>query len=190
MIDAQYKLIVDGARVAGAKFSTNHDWMLFKAAIDAAWALDAASAGPRQISAAGLALIKRFEGLRLKAYRCPADVPTIGYGSTGAHVKMGMTITEAHAEQLLIKDLSRFEQGVAQLLKTATQGQFDACVSLSFNVGLAAFKGSTLLKKHNAGDYAGAADQFRRWNKAGGRVLAGLTKRREAERQLYIGARA
>ncbi len=186
MRDEQYKIIVDGARAAGAKFPTNHDWMLFKAAIDRAWAWQE-TPSHRQISAAGLALIKASEGLRLKAYRCPADVVTIGFGSTGPHVKMGMTITEAEAEALLIEDLSRFEKGVSALAPVTTQGQFDALTSFAFNVGLGAFGKSTLLKKHLAGDCAGAAKQFARWNRGGGRVLAGLTKRREAERKLYTG---
>ncbi len=100
-----------------------------------------------------------------------------------------MMITEAQAEDLLIEDLARFEAGVSSLIKDSPtlQGQFDGLVSLAFNVGLGALGKSTLLKKHLAGDYAGAAKQFARWNRAGGRVLAGLTKRREAERQLYTG---
>ncbi len=142
----------------------------------------------RRIGPQGLALIKRFEGLRLTAYKCPADVPTIGYGSTGPHVRMGMTITEAEAEALLLEDLDRFERGVAKMTPTATPGQFSALVSFAFNLGLGALQGSTLMRKHLAGDFAGAAAEFPRWNKAGGRVLAGLTTRRAAEAALYRGA--
>ncbi len=155
------------------------------AAIDRAFAQEPPQR--RRISPAGLALVKASEGLRLKAYRCPADVPTIGYGSTGAHVKMGMTITEAEAERLLLEDLSRFEKGVAEVGGKMTDGEFSALVSFAFNLGLGALSNSTLLKKHKAGDRKGAALEFKRWNKAGGRVLAGLTKRREAERKLYVG---
>lgn len=140
---------------------------------------------PRRIGPKALALIKRFEGLELKAYRCPANVVTIGYGSTGPHVRMGMTITEAEAEALLRKDLERFEKGVVDLAGKMTPGQFSALVSFAFNVGLSALKGSTLLRMHLAGDYDGAERQFMRWNRAGNRVLAGLTKRRAAEAELY-----
>ncbi len=141
----------------------------------------------RRIGPQGLALIKRFEGLRLNAYKCPADVPTIGYGSTGPHVKMGMCITEAEAERLLLEDLDRFERGVVKAGGTMTPGQFSALVSFAFNLGLGALQGSTLLKKHLAGDYDGAAKEFARWNKAGGRVLPGLVTRRAAEANLYRG---
>lgn len=140
---------------------------------------------PRSIAAAGLALIKSFEGCELTAYLCPANVWTIGYGSTGAHVKRGMTITSAQAEDLLKKDLARFESAVKAAAPTATQGQFDAMVSLAFNIGIAAFQKSTLLRKHKARDHVGARAEFARWNKAGGRVLPGLTRRRAAEAALY-----
>jgi lysozyme len=139
----------------------------------------------RRINAAGLELIKRFEGLRLKAYRCPADVWTIGYGSTGAHVTPGLVITEARAEELLQEDLQRFEVAVAKAAGSATDNQFAAMVSLAFNVGEAAFAKSTLCRKHNAADHFGAANEFKRWNKAAGRVMAGLSRRRAAEAQLY-----
>lgn len=139
----------------------------------------------RHIGPKGLALIKRSEGLRLKAYKCPADVPTIGYGSTGPHVRMGMTITEAEAEALLRKDLERFEQGVVAMGGQMTPGQFSALVSFAFNLGLNALRKSTLLKKHLAGDYEGAAQEFAKWNRAGGRVLPGLVTRRADEAALY-----
>ena len=98
-----------------------------------------------------------------------------------------MTITPAESTRLLRADLAKFEAGVNALAPVTTQGQFDALVSFAFNVGLANFKGSTLLKKHNAGDYAGAAAQFPLWNKAAGKVLPGLVKRRAAEAQIYRG---
>src|SRR6476661_9330104 len=118
-----------------------------------------------KISDKGLALIKASEGLRLTAYRCPAGVLTLGYGSTGPHVKQGMVITEAEAEDLLRKDVARFEDGVSHIVGTCTQGQFDALVSFAFNLGIGALMSSTLLKRHKAKDYKGAAEQFLRWNR-------------------------
>lgn len=140
-----------------------------------------------KISQKGLNLIKEFEGLELKAYKDSVGVVTIGYGSTGPHVSMGMTITEAQAEALLKSDVARFEQGVHDLIKVPlTQSQFDALVSFSFNLGLGNLKSSTLLRKLNSLDYSGAANEFTRWNKAGGAVLKGLTRRREAEKALFL----
>lgn len=139
-----------------------------------------------QISSRGLGLIKQFEGLKLTAYRCPAGVPTVGYGHTGPDVKMGMTITEPQADALLRQDVAKFERGVEKLAPKTTQGQFDALVSFAFNLGLKALEGSTLLRLHKAGDYQAAAPQFLRWNRAGGRILPGLTRRRAQERGLYL----
>ena len=144
------------------------------------------------VSKAGLALIKSFEGLLLKAYPDPATggAPwTIGYGHTGPEVRKGLVWTQAQANNALADDVSRFADGVKALLDVAptTQGQFDAMVSLAYNVGIGNFSGSTLRKKHVAGDYAGAAAEFAKWNKAGGRVMAGLTRRRAAEAAMYRG---
>lgn len=139
-----------------------------------------------KISPDGLALIKHYEGCRLEAYRCAAGVLTIGYGSTGPHVKQGMKITQAEADQLLSKDIVRFERAVKSLANKTSQAQFDALVSFAFNVGEGALRSSTLLKLHNQGLYIDAANQFPRWNKAGGRALLGLTRRREAEKKLYL----
>lgn len=140
-----------------------------------------------KIGTKGLALIKRFEGLRLKAYLCPAKVWTIGYGSTGAHVKPGMEITESQAEQLLRDDLSRFEKAVSNAAPGASQDQFDAMVSLAFNIGIAGFQKSSVLRLHKAGRHTGAAESFALWNKGGGKVLAGLVRRRADEAHLYGG---
>lgn len=145
---------------------------------------------------AGVALIKQFEGLRLNAYADPAHgwaVPTIGYGHTSAAgaplVKKGMTITAEEAEAILRRDLGQYEAAVLDAVKVPiTTNQFAALVSFTFNVGPGNLLPSTLLKKLNAGDYAGAADQFGRWNKADGKTLAGLTKRRAAERALFLTA--
>jgi lysozyme len=147
----------------------------------------------RRINDKGLALIKKYEGCELAAYRCPAGILTIGYGSTGSHVKAGMVITEPEAEALLKRDVARFETGVDAILGSAptTSNQFSALVSFAFNLGLHALMKSTLMKRHKSADFAKAADQFRLWNKARVRgqlvPLAGLTARREAERSLYLG---
>lgn len=140
-------------------------------------------------SAKGLALIKSFEGCRLAAYPDPAtggDPWTIGYGTTDG-VRPGMTITQQEAENLLRKDLDKFEKGVAELVKVdITQSMFDALVSFSYNVGLANLKSSTLLRMVNARDFQGAAQQFVRWNRAAGKVMNGLTRRRLAESDLFL----
>ncbi|EIZ77761.1 glycoside hydrolase family protein [Novosphingobium sp. Rr 2-17] len=139
----------------------------------------------RQIGAAGAALIKTFESCKLTAYRCPAGVWTIGYGSTGPHVKPGMTISQDKAESLFKEDVARFEARVTKEAPGATQNQFDAMVSFAFNVGEDAFRTSTLLRKHKAGDVAGARAEFARWNKADGKIQKGLIRRRAAEAALY-----
>jgi lysozyme len=142
-----------------------------------------------KINERGKALIREFEGLRLEAYRDAVGILTIGYGSTGPHVKTGMVISKEEAEALLDKDLRRFEVGVEAMLCGAatTEDQFAAMVSLSFNVGLGNFATSTLLKRHKAGNYIGAANAFLSWVFAGGKKLKGLIRRREAERSLYLG---
>lgn len=139
----------------------------------------------RAINRDGLELIKSFEGCKLKAYICPAGVLTIGFGSTGSHVKPGMVITMQQAEELLRSDLRRFEDYVAAKCAPATDNQFSALVSFAFNVGEGALDKSTLRRMHLEGNYEAAAGQFARWNKAGGKVLSGLTRRRAAEAALY-----
>ena len=139
------------------------------------------------ISEKGLDLIKKYEGLKLTAYLCPANVWTIGYGSTGKHVKQGMTITEEEADQLLKDDVSRFEDCINDGIDVElTQEEFDALVCFAFNVGCGAFMGSTLRKLINEGKKTAAAQQFLRWDKAGGKVLAGLARRRADERALFL----
>lgn len=140
----------------------------------------------RRINQEGLTLIKRFEGLKTKAYICPAGVLTIGYGSTGPHVKPGMVISEAEAERLLIKDLARFEAAVERLVKVPlTDGQFAALVSFAFNVGEGAWAKSTLLKKLNAGKYDAVPSELNKWVNGGGKRLQGLVNRRAAEGGLW-----
>jgi len=143
-------------------------------------------------SRAALETIKRFEGCRLTAYPDPGtggDPWTIGWGATGPGIRKGVVWTQDQADERLRSDVAAFAERVAALLKTAptTQGQFDALVSLAYNIGAGALKESTLLRMHMDGDYQGAAGQFIRWNKAGGKVLDGLTKRRIAESRLYQG---
>ncbi|HEC5316036.1 TPA: lysozyme [Citrobacter freundii] len=147
-----------------------------------------------QTSHEGIALIKGFEGCRLTAYPDPGTggAPwTIGYGWThpidGKPVKPGMTIDQETADRLLKTGQVSYENDVLKLVRVKlTKGQFDALVSFAYNVGSRALSTSTLLKKLNAGDIKGAADEFLRWNKAGGKVLNGLTRRREAERALFL----
>jgi lysozyme len=142
-----------------------------------------------KISIQGIALIKQFEGCKLKAYQDSVGIWTIGYGHTGADVKAGLVISQEKADALLQQDTERFVSGTNKLLgKVIPQAQFDALVSFAYNVGLMALGKSTLLRKLRAGDILGAANEFPRWNKAGGRVLAGLTRRRAAERQLFLQA--
>ena len=138
-----------------------------------------------KINEAGLNLIKDFEGCRLKAYLCPAGVWTIGYGHTQG-VKPDMVINQLQAERFLRQDLKRFEDAVTSLVKVPiTPNQFSALVSFTYNVGTGALYDSTLLRKLNKKDYKGAANEFLRWNKAGGKVLPGLTRRRLAEKDLF-----
>lgn len=146
-----------------------------------------------QISDDGLRLIKSFEGYLDKqsdgscvAYLCPAGVPTLGWGCTEG-VKIGMRWTEADAEAALRREIAKFEAGVARLVTVEiNQNEFDALVSFSYNVGLGALQKSTVLKKLNVGDRAGAAAGFALWNKGGGKVLPGLVSRRSREAALFL----
>ena len=139
----------------------------------------------------GMKLLEQFEGLRLEAYLDSAGIATIGFGTikypNGSKVKLGDKITKAQAKEYKIHDLKEFEKTVnMSTTVTLSQNQYDALVSLSYNIGSSAFKNSTLLKKLNIGDYKGAADQFLVWNKAGGKKVQGLVNRREAERNLFL----
>jgi GH24 family phage-related lysozyme (muramidase) len=136
----------------------------------------------------GVALIKAHEGKRLSAYTCPGGVLTIGYGHTSAagkpDVVRGMRISEREAEDILRRDLSRFEARVNRLVKVPlTQGQFDALVSFDFNTGK--LHSSTLLKRLNAGKYSDVPRQLMRWVNGGGRELPGLVRRRRDEAELW-----
>lgn len=151
---------------------------------------------PRKTSQKGIDLIHSFESLVLTAYKDPGPTGlpiTIGWGSTtdenGAAIKLGAIWTKERADTRFAADLAKFEASVNALLGSAptTQSQFDALVSFGYNVGTGdgGLKTSTLLRKHKEGDYAGAKAEFARWNKSGGVVLAGLTRRRAAEAALY-----
>jgi len=142
------------------------------------------------VSQAGIDLIKEFEGLRLEAYRDAVGVWTIGYGHTET-ARPGMKITEAEAEALLRYDIDKRVPAIERALKVkVTQNQFDAIVSFVFNVGVGAFRSSTLLKNINRGDIEDEADEFDRWVYAGGKKLPGLVRRRAAERALFESVEA
>jgi lysozyme len=143
-------------------------------------------------SPSGLELVKEFEGLRLKAYKCPAAVWTVGFGHTSAAgdpvVTSGLVITKAEAEEILKCDLVQYEDAVRKLVKVVlTQSQFDALVSFTYNVGEAQFSRSTLLKRVNAGRFDEVPAEFMKWIKGGGRELPGLVRRRRAEVKLWRG---
>lgn len=150
-----------------------------------------------EINEAGLALIKQFEGLALTAYRCPADVPTIGYGHTrtvtDAHVRSGYRITEEAAEALLRDDLREAERAVeGHIQRPMTPNEFAAMVSLAFNIGAANFRSSSVARLFNDGDKVRSARAFELWNKitvSGKKVVsAGLVRRRAAEAALFLKA--
>ena len=133
----------------------------------------------------GIDLIKHFEGCELNAYKCPAGVWTIGYGHIKG-VSEGMSITQEQAEQMLLDELKEYENYINELVTVnLSQNQFDALVSWVYNLGPANLQSSTLLKVLNSGDYSGVPAQIERWNKAGGKVLEGLIRRREAESALF-----
>ena len=142
---------------------------------------------PTYISPDCVTIIKHFEGCRLTAYRDPVGIWTIGYGQTeGVHA--GMTITQNEAETMLQKALDdKYVPGVQRLFGPLEQHQADALVSFAYNLGVGALQKSTLRKKILAGDLAGAADEFLKWHFAGGKSLAGLRRRRAAERARFLG---
>ena len=138
-----------------------------------------------KISNKGIDLIKHFEGCETEAYLCPAGVPTIGYGHIKG-VQMGDVITEAQAEEMLVEELTEYENYIHDCVTAPlNQNQFDAMVSWVFSLGVGNLKSSTLLKTLNIGNYRGVPEQIMRWNKAGGKVLEGLTRRRQAEADLF-----
>lgn len=140
-----------------------------------------------KINKNGLDLIKAFEGCKLKAYQDIVGVWTIGYGHTGADVTPSLVWTQEQADEELEKDLVRFEKGVLALIKrTLTPNQFAAVVSFAFNLGLGNLGKSTLLRCIAKGNMSDASCEFVKWNKAGGKVVGGLTRRRLAEKALFL----
>jgi len=145
-----------------------------------------------KINEEGLAIIKHYEGCSNTVYRCPAGIPTIGFGScydlSGNPITMDhRDITDEEATAYLVRGVQTTENSVARLVRVAvTENQFSSLVSFVYNVGSGNFKNSTLLKKFNNGDHEGAAEEFKKWDKAGGKVLAGLTKRRNAEIKMFL----
>jgi lysozyme len=143
-----------------------------------------------KMSDVGLAFLRECEGFRGRAYRDPVGVWTIGYGDT-LDVRAGMVITPGEGEARLAKRLPQFEAFVDGLVKVPlNQGQYDALVDFTYNLGPTALQGSTLLRKLNAGDYAGAAAEFPKWCHAGRDVLPGLVTRRARERAMFEGGAA
>lgn len=142
------------------------------------------------MSAKGIAIeiIKPFESCKLTAYLCPAGVWTIGWGATGPGIVKGLVWTQSQADNRLMLDVVRFERGVKNLVQVPlSENQLGALISFAYNVGLTAFGKSTLLRLLDSGDYKGASEQFLRWNKAGGKVLKGLTRRRQIEKGVFDG---
>jgi lysozyme len=145
-----------------------------------------------QMSQEGIdALLKKFEGCKLKAYRCPAGICTIGYGHTSAagapEVKDGMTITQKDADDILRRDLVKFETAVFGMVhQPLTQHQFDVLVDFAYNAGVGALQKSTLLKKVNAAQFDDVPAELMKWTKGGGKVLPGLVRRRQAESAWWV----
>lgn len=137
----------------------------------------------------GVNLIEEFEGFKSKAYRCPAGIWTVGYGTTfidGDPVQPGMTVTLAEAESLIKKDLEQFEKAVSDAVRVPlNQNQFDALVSLCYNIGPGGFRRSSVLSNLNLGNYDKAASSIMNFVKGGGKVLPGLVRRRQAEKDLF-----
>jgi lysozyme len=144
------------------------------------------------INNSSIALIKQFEGCKLKAYKCPAGVWTIGYGTTdgavtGVTPHEGMVITQEQADRYLAISVGKFAAAIKPAItQPINENEFGAFVSLAYNIGSGAFKKSSALRHFNAGDKAKAADAILMWNKAGGKVLSGLVRRRAAERALFL----
>ena len=147
-----------------------------------------------KISSKGLELIKEFEGFSANAYLCQAKIPTIGYGNTfwqdGRKVRLGEQISKTKALELLEFVANKdFANKIFPLIKVeVNQNQFDAMTSLAYNIGVGAFSNSTLLKRVNAKDFIGAANEFLKWDKSNGKPLLGLTRRRQREKELFLRA--
>jgi lysozyme len=160
-----------------------------------------------KVSDSCIRMLKHHEGVRYRPYRCPAVIWTVGVGHVidQSHIAVPVaerkslpipdgwdrTLTEGEVNEILAADLRRFERGVLRLCPAGlTQPRFDALVSFSFNVGLGNLQRSSIRMRHNRGDFAGAAEAFMMWTKAGGRELPGLVKRRADERAVYLSRAA
>ena len=145
-----------------------------------------------QMSQEGInALLKKFEGCKLKSYRCPANVCTIGYGHTSSAgaptVTDGMTITQKQADDILRRDLVKYETEVFNMVRQPlTQNQYDVLVDFAYNAGVGNLKSSTMLKKINSGNLDAVPDELMKWTKGGGKVLPGLVRRRQAEAAWWV----
>lgn len=195
LVESQWALIFAAAKRRGARWSDISDVKAFKAEVLEAIA-EPATCGAK-VSERGIALMHEFEGCRLTAYPDPGSKDekpvTIGWGSTsdmnGRPITLGTVWTQEQADERFCVDVNKFAEGVEAALGDAptSQSQFDAMVSLAYNIGLGAFKRSTVLRKHKAGDFKGAAAAFAMWNRNDGRIMRGLTRRRLAESDLYDG---
>lgn len=143
---------------------------------------------PRRTGPKGIALIQEFEDCVLEAYQDGGGVWTIGWGATGPGIHRGLVWSQGMADERFASDIFLREDQLRRLLKTAptTQNQFDAMMSLMYNIGMEAFRRSTLLRLHLEGEYLMAASQFPRWNKDNGKTIRGLTRRRHREQSLYL----
>jgi len=188
------KQIFDTVRVMLGRGFEHHEVAALDHAIDSALQPDNPDPDgpPHTISERGMDLIKEFEGCArvrpdgtIEAYQCPAGVWTIGWGATGHDIGSSTCWSQVQCDERLAEDVARHAKDVLRALENAptSQSQFDALVSFHYNTG--AIHSATLTRKHKAGDLDGAAAEFARWNKAGGRIMAGLTRRRAAEAKLY-----
>ncbi len=182
-------------QLRGGQAFTIDEVRLIDRAIDEALQLQPVVAAPepvaKRVSAAGIGLMHSFEGCRLAAYPDPGSRDgnpwTVGWGSTGPGISRGITWTQAQADARFEEDINKFAANVAKLVEgvATSQLQFDALCSLAYNIGVTALRGSTVLRKHKAGQYQDAARAFLMWNKNDGKVMRGLTRRRLAESDLY-----
>lgn len=193
------KPIFDAAKRRGAVFRTMADVRDMDAAIDAAMGgnvtVPPLSPSVRKVSPRGIALMHAFEGCRLDAYPDPGSRDgnpwTIGWGSTGPGIEKGVRWTQEQADERFERDLAeKYAAGVDKMLgdSPTTQHQFDALVALAYNIGLSALQKSTVMRKHKAGDYEGAAAAFAMWVRNDGKIMRGLVRRRAAEADLYDDA--
>lgn len=208
-MSVERRLIFEAAKQLGAKFRNAADVVVMDTAINEALR-DALATVPaprpsqglgRRVSKAAVDLMQEFEGCKLQAYPDPGSADgkpwTIGWGSTGAGIGPGVTWTQEQADARFLADLAKFEDGVTRLIGSSptSQGQFDALVCIAYNIGLdedadtiaEGLGDSTLLRKHKAGDFEGAAKAFHSWRFNDGREMRGLVRRRAAEAKLYQG---